>query len=533
MQELVLTMLDTSGIQAYIFNSNRLQENIGASELVYRATTLWAFQALNDAKLTPHNVEVSGTKWRLNDGNMEDPASPLKAEVIYAGGGNTLILFKNITDAKVFTKQITRKVIEDAPGLNLVASHLNFDFDSDQLADTRSKLVAQLAAHKQSRLPSVPMLGLGVSAVCQSTGLPAVGTNKNLRPSSEEEIRLISRETRAKLKARNDGNKRLRDELGKNAGSYDFPYDIDKLGRDKGDESYVAVVHADGNRMGEHLNEAIKDSKNNRECIRLLREFSININEASLRALLHVVGSAKEVADQELVPVIENYLPIRPLVFGGDDATFLCNGKLGISLAVKYLEEFESETEKIGMQEFFASAGVSIVKMHYPFARAYALSEQLLSNAKRFVRSQKIGTDCSAFDWHFATGGLSGSIGIIREREYQNGDLLMRPLLLRRNDSANGRHWKNGIEEVIRIFREEKPWKDSHNKVVGLRDVLRDNTGEQVKAYLRDYELGKLPEHVNEEAQTTGWSGDRCTYFDAVELLDHHISIKGKMEVQA
>jgi len=40
MDRLTLTMLDTSGIQSYIFNSNRLQENIGASELVYRARAI-------------------------------------------------------------------------------------------------------------------------------------------------------------------------------------------------------------------------------------------------------------------------------------------------------------------------------------------------------------------------------------------------------------------------------------------------------------------------------------------------------------
>lgn len=530
MKNVTLTLLDTSGIQNYIFNSNRLQENIGASELVYRATTLWAFAALSDAGFK-HNVEVQGNIWKINDGDIEKENSTLRAEVIYAGGGNILILFQNLDDAKNFTKRITTQVLKEAPGLTLVASHLEFEFASVQLAIARSSLLRQLAQHKQSRLPSLPLLGLGVSAVCQSTGLPATRTNVGLKLNEDEEdTRLISREIEWKLKYRNPGNDRLKDALGRAAGSYYFPSDVDKLGRIKGEESYVAIVHADGNRMGEHLNEAIKNATDNRDCIRKLRAFSTKINDASLKALLHVVKLAKQAADDELVPIVEKYLPMRPLVFGGDDVTFLCNGRLGISLATAYLESFERETKILGLDRFHASVGVSIVKMHYPFARAYALSEQLLSSAKRFVREFE---DCSAIDWHFATSGLSGSLSVIREREYQDGNLLMRPLLLNKNDKVKGRFWKGGIEEVIRQFREEHPWKDSHNKVIGLRDVLRDTTGEQVRAYLRDYELSRLPELVNEEAQTTGWTNNRCVYFDAIELLDHHIAIAEKQEVPA
>ena len=56
MTKYTLTMLDTTGIQRYIFNSNRLQENIGASELVYRTTTLWAFASLEKLGFS-HNIQ--------------------------------------------------------------------------------------------------------------------------------------------------------------------------------------------------------------------------------------------------------------------------------------------------------------------------------------------------------------------------------------------------------------------------------------------------------------------------------------------
>jgi len=46
MTEYILTAIDTTQIQGYIFGSNRLQENIGGSELVEMATRQWVYEAL-------------------------------------------------------------------------------------------------------------------------------------------------------------------------------------------------------------------------------------------------------------------------------------------------------------------------------------------------------------------------------------------------------------------------------------------------------------------------------------------------------
>jgi hypothetical protein len=39
--------------------------------------------------------------------------------------------------------------------------------------------------------------------------------------------------------------------------------------------------------------------------------------------------------------------------------------------------------------------------------------------------------------------------------------------------------------------------------------------------------LKELPPFNGPDAQKTGWTKDGvCSYFDAVELLDHHVSLK-------
>lgn len=45
-------------------------------------------------------------------------------------------------------------------------------------------------------------------------------------------------------------------------------------------------------------------------------------------------------------------------------------------------------------EQLTVAAGVAIVKTHYPFARAYELSEALCKSAKRLSR------DVSTLDWH-------------------------------------------------------------------------------------------------------------------------------------
>jgi len=81
-----LTIVDTTSIQNYIFGSNRLKENIGASELVKQATQNWVYQALPE----PNNMRRKENGWefdisqRIENGNLQ-------AEVIYAGGGNAVI----------------------------------------------------------------------------------------------------------------------------------------------------------------------------------------------------------------------------------------------------------------------------------------------------------------------------------------------------------------------------------------------------------------------------------------------------------
>ncbi|MGB7058298.1 MAG: hypothetical protein WBD58_11385 [Geitlerinemataceae cyanobacterium] len=584
MRNFTVTVLDTTGIQPYIFGSNRLRENIGASYLVSQATDNWVRDALNKLK-----EKIEPKVYAFDPEQHQPEAKPyiedseLAAELVYAGGGNTVLLFSEKQYAVRFTQILSKRILEEAPGINLVAVHQEFDWDSRSLYEVVGHLMKyDLDAKKRSRIPSAPLLGLSVTASCRSTQLVAVNTSENYIKAEEEEAKyLISRETEAKLRVvssnhgttTNEANKALREkfkEVLENT-DYQFPYRIDHLGRSKDKSSYVAVVHADGNDMGKRF-QAFGEGKCNRDYIIDMRKLSHSVNQAGINALKKVVqvlvNSIEVDADGKRkvkgrFEIKDNYLPFRPLVYGGDDVTFVCDGRLGLELAAIYLEELEKQpiadvglTQRLQTQgqprgdcpykapymaalrksydgkPIKACAGVCVVKTHYPFARAYQLSEDLCRKAKKFVKDENKG-DFSALDWHLAASGLSGSISEIRQREYQvpDGSLAIRPVSLRKEKDSDWRTWE-GFTKVVKQFSEDEEWKGRHNKVMALRDVLRQGseaTQEFLKNYrIKDEQLPRFPEFSGQSKSLAkdGWLNRICGYFDAIEAMEFYISLK-------
>jgi hypothetical protein len=533
MSSFVLTLLDTTRIQPYIFASNRLQEIIGASHLVEQATQGWVSDLLERLFPGRHNVNPK-TCERVAAQPIEESGSPLQVELIYAGGGNTALLFRDGEDARRFVRSLTARALQEAPGLQLLAVHQDVELgpaSAESLGAHVTHLLEQvMAAKKLGRLGPQPSLGFGVTRACESTGLPASQVEPN--PPQPLAARRVSQAVFAKLQATHRANERLHELLGRELQDvYRFPLELDNLGRFYGDESYIAVVHADGNGMGARIRQIAEENPDSRTYIEAMRSFSDSVKAAGVGALKKVIEALARM-NPELLQPKNSWLPLRPLIFGGDDVTFVCRGDLGVALAALYLKSLEEFSLKaVEPAQIRACAGVSIVKLHYPFARAYHLAEELLKSAKKAVREEWDG-DSSALDWHFTSAGLSGDLQTIRKAEYAipKGDLYLRPLRLFPADyDLDGRAWYGRVEPLTSHFRRE--WSAARNKVKALHQALRADT---VAEFLRDYELPRLPELIpgSEKYTETGWH-DRCGYFDALELMDHYQSVGVEPEKEA
>lgn len=587
----ILTVIDTSGTQSYIFGSNRLRESIGASEIVARATTRWVFDVIKkfgEEKGWLHNLKAS-EPFNPFDEIDENKTKDLQAEVIYCGGGNALILFDKVENAIEFSRKYTRKLLADAPSLQVVMAHSDKDFSLSeanlQINQELTAVMEKVNRKKANRKMSVPLLGLAVSAQCVSSGgvaiaqpipiLEELANQKGEDLPEDAKVALedkyknhyLSAETLAKLAFAEDATKRLKKEIFSGLDEdLRIPRELDDLGRTRDESSYAAFVHTDGNGMGDrikNLHITLKDKiKNDRDWINEMRKFSRSIYEANRDALIETgkylhshlkLEDGKRFfvsADDEQFELSESkkkdkyYFPLRPIIFGGEDVAFVCDGRIALALTAFYLKELRKQELTDG-EKLYARAGIAIVKVHYPFRRAYDLSEQLAKSAKD--RISAIDHDkkrVAAMDWHVALSGLLGSLSEIRDREYtvkENWKLNMRPVSLDEREPADD-DWRTWLdfEKVIREFQgnvlkkddTEKPnWREKRNKVKTLREILRGGE-EATKKFLTVYGIKALPKLTIEKEETTrngGWDlvlgsnnkGEKvCFYFDAIEMLD-------------
>ncbi|MCS7001242.1 MAG: hypothetical protein NZ518_00180 [Dehalococcoidia bacterium] len=545
--DFTLLAVDAAGIQSYIFGSNRLQENVGASFLVKQVTEDWAYAALDALRPgraldTKHLPNEAPKDWITRQPRIEDDEK-VCAEVLYAGGGKFVALFRNSDLAKRFGTALSTIVLAHAPGLQLQVFAKPWPWSDTGLGKAVGEMLKEMGTARGSFPVSAPLAGLGVTRFCASTGLPAV---------AKDDDDFVSAEVKAKRDATNRANEWLRQTIpipSKLKHTFEYTNDFDRLGRTRGEQSYIAVVHADGNGIGDVITSiSNRGAGSSRDYIAAMRQFSETLKEVSTEAIQQVVNdlinaivedeetrrptlkapASSRVADLELYgdrDASNYFLPIRPIVFGGDDTTFVCDGRLGLALATRYLTAFataaQDKQSKLQNKRLTACAGVAIVKTRYPFARAYELSEELTDSAKK--RRRKVGDAAKhgALDWHISASGVNETLEELREREYHvtAGWLTNRPVTLGESDERSARRWET-IDRLTRTFQTD--WSEKRNKAKGLRDALRGGP-EAVKQFVTVYEQTKLPPM---DGARDGWLDGACYLYDALELMDLYLPVE-------
>jgi hypothetical protein len=502
-------LLDTVSIQRYIFSTNNLKENIGASRIVEDIYDSHLKEAIK--KLFSSSDDSYYKAWENEPEKITILECSSSFEIGYIGGGNALLFFKEEEKAKEFIKYWTMRLLIHCPGLIPACAIEKIDFND--FSRSLKNLFKQLAENKSSFVPQTVIKRHGITAECPNTGYSAEIWCEKL---PEEKKNYISSVSNAKIKAAEEANKKLQEIL-KDLGfadEYTFTDEIDKLGQTKREESHIAIVHIDGNDMGKRF-QSLNDLVSLRKLSKSVREATLNTFKEMLKKLVEKIENG-EIKDEDINLQKDEkgktILPLRPIIIGGDDITFVSEGRLGIWLAKIFLEEFQKQQVSDG-KPLSACAGVAITKAKYPFYRGYKLSEDLTRSAK--YGRKKANDNGSWIDFHIAYGGFSGELKEIRENHYKTPlvNLVLRPYKI---DDLN--ELLKGVAKLKNNF--------PRSKILELRSVLYSGENEQ-KLFLEEIKARglKLPGYNKNFKNFNGNEiivYKETPYFDMIELMEFY-----------
>ena len=526
-----IAVFGTASIQRYVFQSNRLKENIGASHLA----KYWLDKGLVESiKQADYTVDTNAWDAYTENPSISPSEKPVDTtdeediNLIYVGGGNAALLCKNRDIARKAVNTWSRKLLENAPGLRVAVGYADV---TDSLAEAyRGALLDDLASCEEALPFGATLHGLPVVRTCTTTGLPA-------SVNSQEDDGWISQAAASKRKQVGSecqpgkAQNAIASEFGSvlKAGQH-FAIELDKLGGRKG-ESHIAVVHADGNGMGKHLTDVVNhEGDDDADFLHHIRAFSASVSRLSKNALketLQYLQDALPCLKDNLSLEDEKIFPLRPIVYGGDDLTFVCDGRLGLDLAAFYLKEFSRGTIKVRGEDepVDACAGVAIVPTKFPFARAYHFAEELCGEAKSHRRNKNDGTG-SWLDFQIIQEGATRSISALRAAQYRSlkgQELHQRPYQVPEK-------W----DDFVAILKEFQSQKWPRSRAKGLLQALTQGPtaterfieGAKWRGVTLPYVSG-----MDANVKETGWTGgdpsDRTTpYFDPLEALDFYLKMK-------
>lgn len=343
------------GIQSFIFQTNDLKSIVGASELVEQICT----------KMFEHFAK--------------------EEELVVNAAGNIKCIFANKQDCAKAVLEFPKEVQTKAPGITISQAVVKMK-EGDTFGTSVDKLECRLRIQRNKPSKSLTIGYMGTRR-SRKTGLPAVDVDKEgyldeSTLSKQKNSRPDKENSTLSLSIKNFGINQLTNSQ--------ICYDIDDM-TDR--NNWIAVIHADGNGLGQVVRKIGKEGEK-------YHEFSANLNKATERAAQKAFISVCEKHGVDMTKKI----PFRPVVLSGDDHTIICRADLALDYATIYLREFENQTYQllgnliVGGQVFTkgdmkdrlsACAGISYIKASYPFYYGYKLAESLCALAKKDAKREQ------------------------------------------------------------------------------------------------------------------------------------------------
>lgn len=347
------------GIQNFIFQTNKLKEIIGASEIVEDICTIF-FE-----KKCPNYAE----------------------EKVYIKAAGTIrYIFDKKEDCEKHVLNFPKQVMEYAPGISISQAVVKLESDVSNPLQT---LEERLSVQKNRSTSILNGMGLMVFETARRTGGLGVDYTKSRKGESE----VLDWAQQKKVQKADQANNSLISKVhGAGIKKESLPLDIEDMVKDERN-SWVAVVHADGNDLGAKIMNMAEMKLSAEHFLNVMKAFSKRLNDATVQA-------AKEAYERIILKDFEEekrkVIPFRPVILGGDDLTAIIRGDLALEFTEAFLHAFETKSKehfrtfsddaKLPENPFSngltACAGIAYIKANYPFHYGVSLSEKLCKTAK-------------------------------------------------------------------------------------------------------------------------------------------------------
>lgn len=433
------------GIQGFIFQTNKLTEIVGASEIVEQICT---------SKFR----EVANIK--ENDPN-----------IILNAAGNIKYVFTDRAACENFVRVFPKIVMEMAPGITISQAVVAFE---NEVSKEATQTLEKRLRVQRNRAIQITSTNLMVSEVARKTGGAGVKFEKD---------GVIDLPQLRKRQIANPANKSLLNKIVSSEGGLinKFPFEMDDIAT-KDSKSWIAVVHADGNNLGNKIIDMITklDAQTTQEAI---KRFSNILNDSTIQA-------AKDAFERAIGLKTSTKFPFRPVVLGGDDLTAIVRGDLAIEFTKIFLEQFEVHTRKnfqgfsarYGLDEVLfgngltACAGISFIKASYPFHYGVKLSESLCKEAKRISKRINKNHTPSSLVFHKVHASFVEEYEDIIEKELSaKGDV-------RFNYGPYFIHNQAGFLTINQLLHQVKSINQKDAPKAGLRTWLTELREDEAKA---------------------------------------------------
>lgn len=410
MTEPILAQYTIRSKQEYIFKTNRLVEIVGASAII-ADTFDCLFQCARDEGIVCEQTDIPFQRAEVSRRFQEGTLDMVE---LFSGGGNDTVLYRNRDVCRRVNAAYTRRILEKFPGL--LPMYVGVPARLDALGDYRAdydRLMAEANREKSRMCPGRGYEALPFSKMDRTTFQPFSAVSYRGGDRTE-----LSAESIAKRKVGQADKKKTRDES----------RFLDDLTTERGKESLLAIVHADGNNMGVKIQRKLKDKTDYDYCVNAMRQFTGEINRVFQKGWDNLEACRQELCRSD-PKARDSAFVVREIVSDGDDATFICNARYAKQLTEAYLKGVSSYRSDAG-ESYSACAGICIFHSHYPFARAYALAEQACTSAKGPVHKSAAGggipKEQGWLDYHYIHSGVGGDLEELREI-HQTDKHMLRP----------------------------------------------------------------------------------------------------------